>query len=39
MAKDTDFLYVSARIKFLETKLLGKSAIERILIHQDRMKH
>ncbi|MGI5859895.1 MAG: V-type ATP synthase subunit C [Tepidanaerobacteraceae bacterium] len=31
MAKDTDFLYVSARIKFLETKLLGKSAIERIL--------
>jgi V/A-type H+-transporting ATPase subunit C len=31
MAKDTDFLYVSARIKFLETKLLGKNAIERIL--------
>lgn len=31
MAKDTDFLYVSARIKFLETKLLGKSAIDRLL--------
>ncbi len=31
MAKDTDFLYVSARIKFMETKLLGKNAIERIL--------
>lgn len=31
MAKDTDFLYVSARIKFLETKLLGKNAIDRLL--------
>ncbi|HQA59738.1 MAG: V-type ATP synthase subunit C [Tepidanaerobacteraceae bacterium] len=31
MAKDTDFLYVSARIKHLETKLLGRSDIERIL--------
>ena len=31
MAKDTDFLYVSARIKYLETKLLGKNDIERIL--------
>ena len=31
MAKDTDFLYVSARIKFLETKLLGRTVIERIL--------
>ncbi|MDD4568917.1 MAG: V-type ATP synthase subunit C [Tepidanaerobacteraceae bacterium] len=31
MAKDTDFLYVSARIKFLETKLLGRTAIERLL--------
>jgi len=31
MAKDTDFLYVSARIKYLETKLLGRNDIERIL--------
>ncbi|MCG1012307.1 V-type ATP synthase subunit C [Tepidanaerobacter sp. GT38] len=31
MAKDTDFLYVSARIKYLESKLLGKNDIERIL--------
>jgi len=31
MAKDTDFLYVSGRIKFLETKLLGRNDIERIL--------
>ncbi len=31
MAKDTDFLYISARIKFLETKLLGRSVIERLL--------
>jgi len=31
MARDTDFLYVSGRIKFLETKLLGRSDIERIL--------
>ena len=31
MVKELDFLYVSARIKFLETKLLGRTAIERIL--------
>lgn len=31
MAKDLDFLYASARIKVLETKLLGRTAIERIL--------
>ena len=31
MANELDFLYVSARIKVLETKLLGKTAIERIL--------
>jgi len=31
MAREMDFLYVSARIKALETKLLGKSAIDRIL--------
>ena len=31
MAKDTDFLYVSARIKYLETKLLGKNDIDAYL--------
>jgi len=31
MANEMDFLYVSARIKVLETKLLGKNDIERIL--------
>jgi V/A-type H+-transporting ATPase subunit C len=31
MARELDFLYASARIKALETKLLGKSTIDRIL--------
>ena len=31
MARDTDFLYVSGRIKYLETKLVGRNDIERIL--------
>lgn len=31
MARELEFLYASARIKALETKLLGKSTIDRIL--------
>ncbi len=31
MARDVDFLYASARVKALETKLLGRNAIDRIL--------
>lgn len=35
MAREQEFLYVSARVKALETKLLGRNTIDRILDAQD----